>query len=323
MIGWILLFINGMFGSNIGTSFLKDKDFQEKFVAQYGQVYFILKDQIQAWVDVLGYKSLSLKDLEIISNMAIPDQQKKKFFKILESIVIKLDQVNVVAKDKPLVKNKRDQLMIKIYNRYKKFYNPQSMMWHLKHGPIKNNKNPLIYEGEKNLPQRLAHYLVYRSILTEKNFQYFNRHWSLFFKEPIQWTPVIYGLILSNINNHKKLSQMGHYPMTIHQKNFIEFLKINSKVNLINLINQYKKTCCAHGHQSHEILILLIKYIVNNRKNTAISNKEWIHIFKIIVSYYPLILKDFKGVGLAYFCKAMKILMYKQIRILFLHRIFL
>jgi hypothetical protein len=296
--------------SNIGAAFLRDKNFEQQFVSQYGQVYYIIRNQIQAWVDVLGYKTVTLKDLEIIATMAIPRSQKKKFFRILEAIILKIPSND---------KNIKHQLMLKIYGRYKKFYNHKSMIWHLKYLQ-KTPKDSTINQVDSNYEsindekflKKLAHHLIYQTVLNPEDIDFFQQQ-KILFSEPINWTTIVYGLILKYLYNQEKLGNLDHYPLTAHQKKFLNFIKKKHQGSLSQILNQYKASTAPHPHQSHEILILLIKYILDNRKNQSISNKEWIHIFKIIVSYYPLIFSDFNGVGIGNFFKAIKLLIYKQI----------
>jgi hypothetical protein len=303
-----------LYGTNIGTAFLKDKDFEQEFVKEYGEVYYVLRNQIAAWLDVLAYKNISLKQLEIIFNMEIPMTQRKKFFKILESIIIKLDQVNVQTKDKFMVENKRDQLMIKIYHRYKKFYNPHSISWHIKNNYINTNTDDRVYQ-QGNLAPKLSYFLVSQCVLSSSEIKFFHENWEkLLPSQEKNWNNIIYGLILKYATHTKKLQEiMDNYPINTNQKKFIEFLIKPHGCPLNRLIQNYKSNHNTnHDHQSHEILIILIKFIINNRKNPAISDQEWIHVFKIISSYYCLIFTDLKGVGLSNFFKAMKLLLYKQ-----------
>lgn len=321
-------FVNQYFTANIAKSLLDDKEFAKEFIKKYGNIYDILKNQVQAWMNVMGYGNVTINQLKIIfNNMYIPIEERKQFFIKLENIILKVSE----TKNKQLLdgesfdKNKKESLdknkkylMMEIYKRYKLFYNPSSIFWHLQNWQFVGTlEKKSIYDVNYNLlSEKLSFYLVSRKILDKNQIEFFKTHWDPLLKNHnISWTYIIYGLVLRAPNNKKKLTEiLNNYPANQKQKLFIKFL-INHNFNcsVHHLLSQYKNAIKYHENSNHEILILLIQYIVINRKNNKVSDKEWLDMFKIILQYYEKVLMDLQGIGISYFFKSMKILLQKQI----------
>jgi hypothetical protein len=348
---------NHNFSANIAKKFLDDKKFKDDFIKKYGNIYNLLQPQIQAWLNVMGYKNVTINQLKLIfNNMDIPIEIRKEFFSNIESIILNkksnkilndpqvnlinnpqlsLDNLssdvsinnvinnnfnnnNVNLKDKQNnIKKNQNFFMMEFYKRYKRFFSSKGIFWHIKNWQLTINlKKKNIYDINNDLlHKKLTYYLITRKILDSEQLSYFKNNWKVFFQDNLSWNFIIYGLILKNDNNKEKINFiLNNYPVEQHHKQFIKFLlRQDFKCSLHTLLTRYKTQIKFHPYSNHEIFILLIKYIFINRKNSNISDKEWIDLFKILDKYYEIVLNDFNGVGISLFFKSVKILLQKQI----------
>ena len=304
-------FLNYSYGTNIASMLLNDQN----FLKHYGEIGRSLAVKVQAWINVMSNRNLSLVEMEIIFSMYIPE--KKKFFTKLENIIFNVP-LHSNPEEHERRKVRRSQLLKRLLERKKRLYSNEGWVWHIQ----KINNNPQSTEEEKELATRLLYALIKRSILHKKVMEKMRQCKLL--SHTIQ-DP--YPLLLRNINRPKKIKKIEeNYQCSSIFLNLCSNV-MNDKIGIQKpsvLIQRYfpqSSKTSTKDKNTEEIgldkfyctFILLIVYIKKNHRKESFSMIERNKIFDFLAAHEYFVTKHFQGIGISSYFQSMVILIRKMI----------